>query len=64
MDATLQKQFERIEAALNTLVDSITTYNPSPQAAIELLAADDELSSGLSQRAHRLYPRRKLYATC
>jgi hypothetical protein len=56
MDATLQSQFGRIETALNTLVDSIATYNPSPQAALDLVAADNELSSGLDQRAHRPCP--------
>jgi hypothetical protein len=49
MDETLQAQFQRIEAALSTLVDSIATYNPSPQAAAELIAADDELSRGLDK---------------
>ncbi|KAF2853988.1 hypothetical protein T440DRAFT_389539 [Plenodomus tracheiphilus IPT5] len=51
MDDILATQFERVEKALSTLVDSISTYNPSPQAAIELVAADDELSHGLDQLA-------------
>ncbi|KAF2687601.1 mediator of RNA polymerase II transcription subunit 4 [Lentithecium fluviatile CBS 122367] len=49
MDDTLNAQFQRIETALSTLVDSIAAYNPSPQAAVELIAADDELSRGLDQ---------------
>jgi hypothetical protein len=51
MDDSLHAQFQRIEAALGTLVDSIAAYNPSPQAAADLMAADDELSRGLDQRA-------------
>jgi hypothetical protein len=55
MDDILQAQFERVDLALGTLVDSIAAYNPSPQAAVDLLAADDELSRGLDQRTH--FPR-------
>lgn len=50
MDATLQEQFNRVQSALQTLVDSIAAYNPSTQAAGELLAADNALSRGLDQR--------------
>jgi hypothetical protein len=50
MDDVLQAQFDRVEQALGTLVDSIASYNPNPQAAIDLVAADDELSRGLDQR--------------
>lgn len=50
MDEILSAQFDRVEKALSTLVDSIAAYNPSPQAAIDLIAADDELSGGLDQR--------------
>jgi hypothetical protein len=49
MDVVLQVQFQHVEAALTTLIDSITSYNPSPQAAIDLVEADDELSKGLEQ---------------
>ena len=49
MEAILQTQFQRVETALNTLIESITSYNPSPQAAVDLVAADDELSKGLEQ---------------
>ena len=51
MDAKIQDRFTRIENALSTLIDSITSYNPSPAAALDLVTADDELSEGLSQRA-------------
>lgn len=50
MDEVLKGQFERVEAALNTLIESITSYNPSPQAAQDLVVADDDLSRGLEQR--------------
>jgi hypothetical protein len=50
MDDILQAQFDRVEQALGTLVDSIASYNPNPQAAIDLVAADEQLSHGLDQR--------------
>jgi hypothetical protein len=50
MDEILNEQFERVEKALTTLVDSIAAYNPATQTAIDLVAADDELSEGLDQR--------------
>ncbi len=53
MDNTLAEQFDRVEKALGALVDSIAAYNPSPQAAIDLVTADDELSQGLDQRTYR-----------
>jgi hypothetical protein len=49
MDQVLQAQFARVESALNTLVDSIASFNPSHQAALDVVAADDELRSGLDQ---------------
>ncbi|KAI4605146.1 hypothetical protein J4E83_010776 [Alternaria metachromatica] len=51
MEDVLNEQFERVEKALTTLVDSIAAYNPATQAAVDLLAADDELSQGLDQLA-------------
>ncbi|CBY02168.1 hypothetical protein LEMA_P009550.1 [Plenodomus lingam JN3] len=50
MDDVLTTQFERVEKALSSLVESIATYNPSPQAALDLVAADDHLAHGLDQR--------------
>jgi hypothetical protein len=50
MQDILSAQFDRVEKALSALVDSIAAYNPSPQAALDLVAADDELSQGLDQR--------------
>ncbi|KAH7081745.1 mediator of RNA polymerase II transcription subunit 4 [Paraphoma chrysanthemicola] len=51
MEDILSTQFDRVEKALTTLVDSIAAYNPSPQAALDLVAADDQLSQGLDQLA-------------
>ena len=53
MDVTLDAVFSRVETAFTTLVDSIAAYNPSLQAAGDLLAADDELARGLDKRTHR-----------
>ncbi|KAL9599426.1 MAG: hypothetical protein Q9219_003863 [cf. Caloplaca sp. 3 TL-2023] len=51
MNALLHGQLDRVEAALNTLVSSIESYNPSVPAAIDLLAADFELQKGVKQLA-------------
>lgn len=56
MDDVLQAQFERVEHALGTLVDSIASYNPNPQAATDLVAADEQLSHGLDQRKRATQP--------
>ena len=50
MNLEIQNQFDRIESALDTLIDSITSYNPSQTAAIALVEADDGLSRGLERR--------------
>lgn len=49
MDAILDERFQRVEAALNTLVDSLTIANPQVQAANDLHAADNEFHEGLVQ---------------
>lgn len=49
MNVIIQGQLDRVEAALNTLVSSIESYNPSVPAAIDLLAADTELQKGVKQ---------------
>ena len=55
MDVTLDGVFSRVETAFTTLVDSIAAYNPSLQAAGDLIAADDELARGIDKRnQHRL----------
>jgi hypothetical protein len=47
MDKIIDSQFMRVEKALSTLINSIATYNPSPQLATDLVTADHELSKGL-----------------
>ncbi|TKA56329.1 hypothetical protein B0A49_13086, partial [Cryomyces minteri] len=42
-------QLERVEKALSTLIDSIVSYNPSIAAAEDLVAADDDFSTGLER---------------
>ena len=47
MNSIIQGQLDRVETALNTLIESIASYNPSVTAANDLLAADDELAQGV-----------------
>lgn len=47
----MQQQLDRVETALNALVDSITSYSPHPTAAIALLAADNDLNASVSRLA-------------
>lgn len=49
MKSIIQAQLDRVESALNTLIESIASYNPSIPAANALLAADDDLNKGLKQ---------------
>ncbi|KAI9733834.1 MAG: hypothetical protein M1818_007101 [Claussenomyces sp. TS43310] len=49
MEKVIDGQFQRLEKALSTLVNSIATYNPNPGFATELVAADQELTRGLEQ---------------
>jgi hypothetical protein len=51
MNAILQKQFQALEDALNSLVESVAAYTPSPAAAVALVQADEDLSRGLELRA-------------
>lgn len=50
MLAIFQSRFQRLETALNTLVESVAAYNPSVTAADALVAADDDLEESLEQR--------------
>ena len=50
MNSIVQGQLDRVDAALNTLVDSIASYNPSIPAANDLLAADDDLCREVKSR--------------
>ena len=54
MNTIIQTQLDRVETALNTLIESIASYNPSIPAANALLAADDDLNNGLKQRMNKL----------
>ncbi|KAL9039137.1 MAG: hypothetical protein Q9214_004998 [Letrouitia sp. 1 TL-2023] len=45
MNSVLQSQLSRVESALNTLITSIESYNPSVPAALDLLSADSELQN-------------------
>ena len=47
MNSIIQGQLDRVETALNTLIESIASYNPSVTAANDLLAADNELAQGV-----------------
>ncbi|KAF2218124.1 vitamin-D-receptor interacting mediator subunit 4-domain-containing protein, partial [Elsinoe ampelina] len=47
----LQTRYQRVEKALDTLLESITAYNPSLTAADELLAADDDVNEALTSLA-------------
>ncbi|KAG0649414.1 Mediator of RNA polymerase II transcription subunit [Hyphodiscus hymeniophilus] len=49
MNKLVDARFERVEKALQTLITSISTYNPNPAQATDLLAADAELNQGLEQ---------------
>lgn len=49
MNTIIQTQLDGVETALNALIESITSYNPSIPAANALLAADDDLNKGLKQ---------------
>jgi hypothetical protein len=64
MNCNLQSRFERVEIALNTLLDSISSYNPSTQAAVALVEADDDLSKGLEQRKLPQQVHLSMLSTC
>lgn len=50
MNVIVQKSFDSLEASLATLIESVSSYNPSPNAAITVVNADDVLTAGLEQR--------------
>jgi len=62
MNAVLQEKFDALETALNKLLDSITTYNPSTTAAHELLAAEADLTEGLEQLAQHQTNHKRILA--
>lgn len=59
MNTIILAQLDRVETALNTLVESIASYNPSIPAANALLAADDDLNKGLKQRMDKNFKLQK-----
>lgn len=63
MNTIIQTQLDRVETALNTLIESIASYNPSIPAANALLAADDDLNNGLKQRMNKLSISQTYFAT-
>lgn len=50
MDKIIDANFDRVEKALTTLVNSIANYTANPQAALDLVKADTELVDGLKLR--------------
>lgn len=54
MDKVIDNNFERVESALAKLINSMSTYNPSPALATDLVTADAELSHGLEQCQYAL----------
>ena len=62
MNAVLQEKFDGLETALNKLLDSITTYNPSTAAAHDLLAAEVDLTEGLEQLAQHQTNHKRILA--
>lgn len=59
MNIIILAQLDRVETALNTLIESIASYNPSIPAANALLAADDDLNKGLKQRMDKTFKLQK-----
>lgn len=45
----MQSRLDRVETALNNLIDSIASYVPSTTAASDLLEADDDLNKSVDQ---------------
>lgn len=50
MLSQFQASYQRVEASLQKLTDSIAAYNPSVTAADELVAADEAVHSNVEQR--------------
>jgi len=50
MNALVQHALDNLESNLQTLIESVASYNPSPTAAQALVEADDELTEALEQR--------------
>lgn len=49
MEALMQSRLDRVETALDALIESIASYIPSTKAASDLIEADDELNESVDQ---------------
>lgn len=59
MFSQFQASYQRIDASLQKLTDSIAAYNPSLAAADELVAADEAVKQNLDDC--RLAPQHEYY---
>lgn len=50
MLSQFQTSYQRLEQSLDRLTESIAAYNPSPNAADDLVAADDVVNKNLERR--------------
>lgn len=50
MLSQFQTSYQRLEQSLDRLTESIAAYNPSPNAADELVAADHVVNKNLERR--------------
>jgi hypothetical protein len=50
MDEVMESRIQKMETTVNTLVDSMTTFNPSITAVEALIEADEELNHGIIMR--------------
>lgn len=50
MLSQFQASYQRLEQSLDRLTESIAAYNPSPNAADDLVAADDVVNTNLERR--------------
>lgn len=53
MLSQFQSSYQRVEAVIQRLTDSIAAYNPSTTAAEELVAADDAVNGDIEQCTNR-----------
>jgi hypothetical protein len=52
MEAQIISQLDDFEKILDTLIESISTNNPSVAAAEQLVAADDAVAESLKERKY------------
>jgi hypothetical protein len=56
MLSQFQASYQRVESSLQRLTESIAAYNPSTNAADELVAANDAVNENLDQRMRQPVP--------